>query len=88
MSEWPSYQSHKIIQAAVIKAVHTDFDEASKFFWVDPGTGDLEKFRTTEPGMMNRAGIGDYALKYPDGFTSVCPKAQFEGGYRVVETDI
>lgn len=85
MSNWPKYKSHKIIQAAVIKALHDDFGEGEKFFWVDPGTGELEKFTPTEIGMMNRVTIGDYALLYPDGFRSVSPKKAFEDGYRLEE---
>lgn len=85
MSDWPKYQSHKIIQAAKIVAVHNDFGEGQHFFWVDPGTGSLEKFIPTEAEMLNRAGVGDYAMLYPDGSRSVCPKASFEDGYRPAE---
>lgn len=87
MSDWPKYESHKIVQAAVIKARHDDGPDGARYFWVDPGTGDLEKFEPTELGMMGRAGPGDYAMLYSDGFRSVCPKAAFEDGYvKVGET--
>jgi hypothetical protein len=89
MSEWPQYKSHKIIRAAVIKSLHDDGlgMDAAKFFWVDPGTGKLEPFIPTEIGMMDRVTVGDYAMIYPDGFRSVCPKQQFDEGYQLQETD-
>lgn len=87
MSEWPQYKSHKIIRAAVIKSLHDDGPGGEKFFWVDPGTGELERFAPTEIGMMDRVTVGDYAMLYPDGFRSVSPKKAFEEGYRLQETD-
>lgn len=91
MSDWPKYVSHKKVQAAKIVSIHNDFGEGEYFLWVDPGTGVLEKFNPTMPGMMDKAEVGAYAViytpdeKYPDGFRSISPAKAFEEGYTKVE---
>lgn len=87
MSDWPKYESHKIVQAAKIVSINDDNGEGENFFWVDPGTGTWEKFSPTEPGMFKRAGVGDWAMLYPDGFRSVSPAKAFEEGYKPVEAN-
>lgn len=84
-ADWPKYQSHKIVRAAKIVAVHDDGDGVT-FLWVDPGTGNLEKFIPTEAAMLARAQVGGYAVVYDDNdFRSVTPKAPFEEGYTALE---
>jgi hypothetical protein len=84
MSDWPKYESHKVVQAAKIISTHNDFGEGGRFLWVDPGTGVLEKFSPTVDAMFDKAEVGGYAMLYPDGFKSVSPKQAFEDGYTVV----
>lgn len=75
MAKWPTFKSHRIVQAKPIIAATDDH------IVVDG----CEHFETTEPAMMARAAVGDYAMIYPDGYRSVCPKAQFEAGYSPFE---
>lgn len=83
---WPKFQSHKVVRAAKIVAIHDD-GEGPDFLWVDPGTGTLEQFVPTERAYLGRAQVGGYAVIYDndDGeFRSVSPKAAFEDGYKEV----
>ena len=83
MEEWRSYRSHKVIQAAPIVEIAEHGGTLS--ILVKPyGDHTIERFVPTEPGMIPRAEVGGYALKYPDGFKSVSPKLAFEVGYRPV----
>jgi hypothetical protein len=83
MSDWPRYQSHKVIQATAI--VRKDGGDGYPTALFVAPQGVEKRFDTTVPGMMARAEVGDYAMIYPDGFQSVCPKAQFEDGYSLIE---
>jgi hypothetical protein len=86
-AEWPKYESHKIVQAAVIVWVGksapdgTDGDET--LISVEPHgqAGPRIYFEPTEPAMAARAEVGGYAVIYEDGFKSVSPKLAFEAGY-------
>jgi hypothetical protein len=77
------YKSHKIVQAGRIQRIHTvgdviDFVEAGgKQYQVPPGFAAREK----------QPEIGDYLVRYEDGYLSWSPAAAFEGGYRLVEDD-
>lgn len=88
-TNWPAYQSHKIVRAAPIVRISDD-GEAVGMYLVVAGPDGEEPFRTTEPAMMMRATVGGYAVvyepddKHPDGYRSVSPKAAFEAGYRLV----
>ena len=86
MSDWPRYESHKVVQAAKIVAIHNDFGEGEYFLWVDPGTGELEKFNPSVPGMMDKAEVGGWAMLYPDGFKSISPAKAFEEDYTKVDS--
>jgi hypothetical protein len=77
MTDWPSYRSHKIIQAMEITGTTPD-----GVLLVGP---DKEPFFPTEAGMTKRVTAGDYALRYPDGFQSVSPKQAFEDGYTRID---
>lgn len=85
VGDWPLYQSHRIISALPIVAIgEATGDGTARVLFVDPaGTGAQEPFLTTVPAMVDKANVGDYAMRYPDGFQSVCPKAAFEDGYSV-----
>lgn len=78
--DWPQWRSHKVVHATLIIGV--DENANPRALYVDPtnsGTG--SQFIPTQEGMEKRAGVGDYAMIYRDGFRSVCPKQEFEDGY-------
>lgn len=78
--DWPQWRSHKVVRATPIIGVDENADPRA--LYVDPtnsGTG--QQFIPTQAGMEKRAGVGDYAMIYLDGFRSVCPKQQFDEGY-------
>jgi hypothetical protein len=85
MADWPKYQSHKIIQAAVIIAFDTAPGIGRISAMVDPGDGQTETFVPTQRVMMQGADVGDYAIHYPDGYRSISPKAVFEEGYSLCQ---
>ncbi len=78
---WPRYQSHKVVRAAEIIGIVQD----GKTLVVKPGE-DQEEISPTEPGMWRRAKLGDYAVVYDDGYTSVSPRGAFQDGYFLVTT--
>jgi hypothetical protein len=73
MTDWPKYESHKIVQALPITGITPDGV-------ILVGSGHAV-FRPTEPAMAARAEVGGYAVVYDDGYSSVSPKAAFEAGY-------
>lgn len=77
---WPTFRSHKQVQAAVIHSIQ---DVGGTLIILVKPYGDhrVETFQPTEPGMVNRCAPGDYAMRYRDGYQSVCPKKEFEDGY-------
>lgn len=81
MSDWPKYESHKIVQAAKIVAFDTRDTGGRICAIVDPGTGELEVFKPTVAEMLEKAEFGSWAMLYPDGFRSISPAKQFEDGY-------
>lgn len=76
MSDWPKYESHKIVQALPITGI-------TPAGVVLVGAGH-EPFHPTEPAMAARAEVGGYAVLYADGYKSVSPKNAFEDGYKRV----
>ena len=86
-ADWPAYRSHKIIHALPIVRViaATDAHPFQRLF-VEPEAGRaMEEFVPTEAGMANRVTVGDYAVRYPDGFKSVSPQKAFTDGYTLNE---
>jgi hypothetical protein len=83
MSDWPKYESHKIVQAMKIVAYRYD-DQGTMVAAI---TEDGADFVPALPGMMNRSSPGDYAMLYPDGYKSVSPAKAFEEGYTICEPD-
>jgi hypothetical protein len=79
MSDWPKYQSHKIVQAA--KIVGFDADAGGKPRAIVHGPDGAEGFVPTVPAMLDKAEVGDWAMLYPDGYRSISPAKQFEEGY-------
>src|ERR1700689_2707381 len=67
---WPSYVSHKVVQAAPIVHVSRPPEtDGPLTVWVQPvTTGPRVAFVPTEAGMAARAEDGGYAILYPDGF--------------------
>lgn len=84
MSDWPKYEPNKAVRAAKIVAINDDLGEGENFFWVDPGTGALEKF-VPPGGIFSMVKVDDYAIVYRDGRKSVSPAKAFEDGYTRVE---
>jgi hypothetical protein len=80
VSNWPKYESHKIVQAAKIVAIDVVDDKIT--IWVAAWDGAaIEIFAPTVPGMAEKAEVGGWAMLYPDGFKSISPAKQFEEGY-------
>lgn len=73
MTDWPKYESHKIVQAMPITGITPD--------GIVLVGARHEPFHPTEPAMAARAEVGGYAVLYADGFKSVSPKKAFEEGY-------
>lgn len=85
MSNWPKYESHKIVQAAKIVRIEDPSGGPSglqvRVIWVSVDDGPEEIFDPTVPGMREKAEVGGYAMLYSDGFKSISPAKQFEEGY-------
>jgi len=76
--EMPQYQSHKKVRAAEIMGVGpTGSDGATVLF-----LGAYGEF-TADEKMTARyhPSVGDYLVKYDDGYLSISPKAPFDEGY-------
>ena len=82
MSDWPEYESYKIVRAA--KIVNQERDVSGEVVSVEVALpdGSKEWFQATVPAMTAKAQIGDWAMLYPDGFRSISPARAFEDGYR------
>ena len=82
MSDWPKYESHKIVQAARIARFETyPGGGTGRECAIVHGPDGDERFNPTVPDMLNRAEVGDWAMLYPDGFRSISPAKAFEDGY-------
>lgn len=83
MTNWPEYESHKVVRAAKIVAIRQSNDPSypPHIFVHVPGAVGAEEFTPTEPAMIARAEVGGYAILYPDGFKSISPAKPFEEGY-------
>lgn len=81
MSDWPYYESHKVVQAARIVAIELRPTGRLILVRADGCDDELQEFRPSVPGMADKAEVGGYAVLYPDGFRSISPARQFEEGY-------
>lgn len=80
-SNWPVYESHKVVWAAQIVSI-ADHPDGSRIIMVRPANSfEAEPFEPTEPAMAARAAVGGWAILYPDGYRSVSPAKAFEEGY-------
>lgn len=85
-SELPQWQSHKVVRAGKVEAVHVERrGAAARWSWIVDGA----RLMAT-PELMARvpAGInpvGGYLVRYEDGFESWSPAKAFEEGYTKVE---
>lgn len=81
MSDWPRYQSHRHVQATPI--IRIDQADDLPLLFVDPSEGRTaeEPFFPSEPAIARRAQIGDFAVRYQDGYLSLCPRRSFLDGY-------
>ena len=78
MTDWPEYESHKVVRAAEIVAISYVHGKRVLMVCADKG-GAAEPF---EPNLGNMpAKVGDYAMLYPDGYKSISPAKAFEEGY-------
>lgn len=85
MSDWPRYESHKIVQAAKIIGFDTRDTGGRVCAIVDLGDGKTETFVPAEWVMLDRAEVGGWAMLYPDGFKSISPAKAFEEGYTLIQ---
>jgi hypothetical protein len=88
MSNWPKYESHKIVRAAKIVGVERNHGGGKivQAIWVQPvGAAPIEKFEPTVTEMAEQAEVGGWAILYPNGFKSISPAKAFEDGYTLVE---
>jgi hypothetical protein len=85
MSEWQKYRSHKVVEAAPICEI-VDAGGTLSILVKPYGDDTVERFVPTEHGMIARAEVGGYAVRYPDGYKSVSPKEAFEEGYSMTGT--
>jgi hypothetical protein len=83
MSNWPSYESHKVVRAMRIASYKYDAEGTMTAAVGEDGA----EFVSTVPSMMQRSVPGDYAVIYADGFHSVSPAKAFEEGYTRVVSD-
>lgn len=88
MSDWPEYESHKVVQAAKIVGVERDHgrDIIVQKIWVRPAGEEfdnaaIEPFWPSLPEMAEKAEVGGYAVRYPDGYLSISPEKAFDEGY-------
>lgn len=81
MSEWPKYDSHKVVQAAKIVNFETRESGSRVCAIVDPGNGALEVFIPSVAEMLDETEVGGWALFFPDGFRSTAHAKAFENGF-------
>ena len=90
MVSLPRYQSHKIVEAAPIIAYERTEPCA---VWVRSHlnvTTHIDEAQTEKIGVPSDyfargvPGIGDYFVRYEDGYMSWSPKQAFEDGYALV----
>lgn len=79
------YRSHKVVEAAVIRSYNASTDPSIVVDDATPGTG----FEAVSvPGdffSRGRPEVGDYLVRYADGYLSWSPKKAFEEGYTLVD---
>jgi hypothetical protein len=89
MTDWPKYRSHKIVEALPIVAIEEEplpsGHGMTRLLFVEPDDKGRRSFFPSVPAMAERAEVGDYAVRYDDGFRSISPRAAFEDGYTRVE---
>lgn len=85
MSDWPRYECHKVVQAAMIIGVEIDLETNHITVWVSPREGaDVETFEPTVSAMKEQAEAGGVAVLYPDGYRSINTAKNFEADYRLI----
>lgn len=91
--ELPSYQSHKIVQAAKIEYVtpmNEEFVSGAdvsgpvflKLGWLGDEIVQADWFNKHKPE------AGGYFVRYDDGYISYSPAEAFENGYKPIDPDI
>ena len=81
MSDWPEYESHKVVRAAQIIWIERDQAGDVREIVVRSTGDDRETFWPTVGAMASQAEVGGYAVLYPDGFKSISPEKAFDDGY-------
>lgn len=86
MSDWPQYESHKVVQAAQI--IWIDRDPSGKVLGIQVrpigSADDGQPFWPTVEEMAQKAEVGGWAILYSDGFKSISPAKVFLEGYTPV----
>lgn len=76
------YQSHKIVEAGKIQGLQHDPDVGHKIMLIVGG----KQYDVPENfAARGWPEIGDYFVRYSDGYVSWSPAATFEAGYTLVE---
>lgn len=70
------YKSHKVVAACAIARVLIDMETGKRSYELTDGDT-VEHPQTT----TYAAEVGDYVVRYADGYESLSPKAAFEDGY-------
>lgn len=83
MTALPRWRSHKVVEAAMICWLDP---QAAPIRWVDvmPDQSTGEKIRVDVPANFSARGVpsvGDYLVRYEDGYLSWSPNKAFEEGY-------
>ena len=80
MTDWPQYESHKVVRAARISDIQ-DVGGTLTIFVKPFDDHTVETFVPTHADMIAEARVGGWAILYPDGFRSISPRKAFEEGY-------
>lgn len=78
------YRSHKLVDAGKIQGI--SYNAAGEPYRMLVGGSQIEVPNDILLRTPN-LGIGDYLVKYEDGYLSVSPAAVFEAGYTLLEVD-
>ena len=81
MRDLPRYKSHKIVQAARIRAIMVNTDDGINTLALEGG----ESVQVVKGYMRHNPEPGGYYVRYPDGYESWSPAEAFEDGYTLVE---
>lgn len=79
------YKCHKVVEAAKITSVSPQYIAENEKSAVVDVVADGETF--TLPIVRNSPSIGDYVVRYEDGYLSWSPANPFEEGYTLLAAE-